>query len=292
MYPHKYPPIITKALFDQVQKIKAGFNKNRYKFAGLSYMYRGLLRCGHCGLSVTPEKHKGITYYHCTQYNGKHGAEWLREDTITEQVGNIFKRLQLPNWVLEQIVENLNAVHQDKMDFHNKQYDKLTKEHTTITKMSDNLYLDKLKGRITDDEYDKFYQSFREQIADIDTRLAMLQEAEDNYYITAKCLLDLSNRAYELFKSSEVEERRQLIKLVLSNLRVEGKLVRYDGLKPFDTILNYADNQLWLRESCTNITLDFEAIIQAFQDIRYIGELRQRWNEIKKLQIGIPLSTI
>src|SRR3989344_3357509 len=247
MYPHKYPPIITKNLFDQVQKIKAGFNKKRFKFAGLPYMYRGLLRCGHCWLSVTPEKHKGHVYYHCTQYNGKHGAKWLREDTITEQIGNVFKRLQLPDWVLEQIVENLNAVHQDKMDFHNKQYDKLTKEHTTITNMLDNLYLDKLKGRITDDEYDKFYQSFREQIADIDTRLGMLQEAEDNYHITAKYLLELSNRAYELFKSSEVEERRQLIKLVLSNLRVEGKLVRYDGLKPFDTILNYADNQLWLR---------------------------------------------
>ena len=25
-------------------------------------------------------------------------------------------------------------------------------------------------------------------------------------------------------------------------------------------------------------------IIQAFQDLRYIGELRQRWDEIKKLQ--------
>ena len=112
--------------------------------------------------------------------------------------------------------------------------------------MMDNLYLDKLKGRITDDEYDKFFQSFHEQKADITTRLGMLQEAEDNYYITAKYLLELSNRAYELFKSSEVEERRQLIKLVLSNLRVEDKLVRYDAIKPFDTILNYADGQLWL----------------------------------------------
>jgi len=74
----------------------------------------------------------------------------------------------------------------------------------------------------------------------------MLQEVEDNYYITAKYLLELANRAYELFESSEVEERRQLIKLVPQNLRVEGKKVRYDGIKPFDTILNYADNQLWL----------------------------------------------
>ena len=109
----------------------------------------------------------------------------------------------------------------------------------------DNLYLDKLKVRITDDEYDKFYDTFREQLSGIDTRLALLQEAEDNYYITAKYLLDLANRAYELFRSSEVEERRQLIKLVLSNLRVEDKLVRYDAVKPFDTILNYADSQLW-----------------------------------------------
>jgi hypothetical protein len=29
------------------------------------------------------------------------------------------------------------------------------------------------------------------------------------------------------------------------------------------------------------ITLDFEAIIHAFQDLRYVGELRQRWKEIK-----------
>lgn len=54
----------------------------------------------------------------------------------------------------------------------------------------------------------------------------MLQEAEDNYYITAKYLLELANRAYDLFISSEVEERRQLVKLVLSNLRIEGNIVR------------------------------------------------------------------
>ena len=80
----------------------------------------------------------------------------------------------------------------------------------------------------------------------------MLQEADDNYYITARYLLELANRAYELFKSSEVEERRQLIKLVLSNLRVEGKTVRYDAIKPFDTIIKYADDQLWLPRRDSN----------------------------------------
>ncbi len=99
---------------------------------------------------------------------------------------------------------------------------------------------------ITDDQYDKFYQSFRDQISEIDAKLALLQDAEDNYYTTAKYLLELANRAYDLFISSEVEQRRHLIKLVLQNLRVEGKLVRYDALKPFDTILNCSERQRWL----------------------------------------------
>lgn len=64
-----------------------------------------------------------------------------------------------------------------------------------------------LHWRITDAEYDRFYQSFREQIANIDTRLGMLQEAEDNYYITAKYLLELANRAYDLFVSSATQSR-------------------------------------------------------------------------------------
>lgn len=246
-YNHKYTPIITKALFDQVQQIKAGFNKKRFKYAGLPYVYRGLLRCGHCGLSITPEKQKGHVYYHCTQYNGKHGAEWLREEEITNQIGSVFKNLQLPEDTLKQVVEALNTTHQSKMDFQNEQFNKLTKERTVTTNMIDNLYLDKLKRRITDDEYDRFYQSFREQLSDIDTRLALLQEAEDNYYITAKYILDLANRAYDLFLSSELDEKRQLIKLVLKNLNLDGKTVRFEAIKPFDTLLSYQGNQLMLR---------------------------------------------
>lgn len=247
-YSHNYTHIIEKPLFDQVQQIKAGFNKKPFKYAGKPYIYRGLMRCGHCGLAVTPEKHKGHVYYHCTQYNGKHGAEWLREETITEQIGKVFKNLQVPVDILNQIVASLEASHEGKSSFREAQYKKLIEDHEIYTKRIEKLNIDRLDGRITDNDYDKFYQSFREKVSEIDTQLATLQEADDNYYITAKYLLELANRAYELFESSEVEERRQLIKLVLSNLRVEGKLVRYDAIKPFDTILNYADGQLWLRD--------------------------------------------
>jgi len=211
----------------------------------MPYIYRGLIRCTHCGLSITPEKHKGHIYYHCTQYNGKHGAKWLREEEITNQLSNVFKRMQMPDDILKDIANSLNQLHVDKIEFHNKHYNKLINQQQQITKMMDNLYLDKLKGRITESEYDKFYTSFYDEAAEIKSQLSKLEEAQDNYYITAKYILELVNEAHELFIGSEVEEKRQLIKLVLQNLRLEDDKLLWDAAKPFDAILNVADSQRW-----------------------------------------------
>jgi len=244
-YPHKYPPIISTTLFEKVQQVKLSFNKKPAKLAGKPYVYRGLIRCAECGLAITPEKHKGHVYYHCTQYNGKHNAAWLREEEITNQLETVFKKLQIPQDAVSQIVETLNSVHQDKIEFHNQHFDKLTQEHKKLTKMMDNLYLDKLKGSITESVYDKFYTSIKDELAETTVKLSQLQEAEDNYYITAKYVLDLACRAHELFNGSEVEEKRQLIKLILSNLRLDGKKLVFEPEKPFDSILNFNDSQIW-----------------------------------------------
>ncbi len=246
-YKHRYSRLVSQTVFDQVQNVIKGFKKQPVKYAGKNYIYRGLLRCADCGLSITPEMHKGYVYYHCTQFNGKHGAQWLREEEITEQLGIVFKKLQMPEEVAEEITQTLNSVHKDKMEFHNQQFDECTKEQKSLTKMMDNLYMDKLKGKITDEQYDRFYKSLHQQSEDIKDRLVRLKEAEDNYYETAKSILDISRNAYEMFLSSEVEERRVLIKLVLSNLTIKGKTIEYIAHKPFDLMLECADRLIWLR---------------------------------------------
>lgn len=244
-YPHRYPPLITKELFDEVQKIKAGFQKKKFKYAGKPYIYRGLIRCATCGLAITPEKHKGHVYYHCTQYNGKHDAAWIREEDLTEQFVQFLKRLHIPEDIRQELIGTLSEVHHNKMEFHNSHHKELTKEHTALTKMIDNLYLDKLKEKITEADYDRYYQSFRSQINDVNNCLAQLQDAEDNYYITARYILEVTHQAHDLFISSEVDEKRELLKFLLQNLRLDGKKLVYDVVKPFDLIVDAFDSQLW-----------------------------------------------
>ncbi|MBM18084.1 MAG: hypothetical protein CL947_03400 [Epsilonproteobacteria bacterium] len=167
------------------------------------------------------------------------------QEEITKQLDVVFQNMQIPKGVAQQTAQTLQQLHKDKIEFHNQQYDTLTKEYKETTKMLDNLYLDKLKSRITDSDYDKFYTRLRDQQVDVDIQLSKLQEAEDNYYITPQYVITLADKAYELFKSSEVEEKRQLIKLVLSNLELKDKNLVYNVQKPFDSIVEYNDRQEW-----------------------------------------------
>ena len=82
LWPNKgtYPPIITKALFDEVQEILAGRGRSKTK-GGKDFKYKGLLECYACGCAFIGDSHqrtikttgeiKTFTYYHCTSGKSK-----------------------------------------------------------------------------------------------------------------------------------------------------------------------------------------------------------------------------
>jgi site-specific DNA recombinase len=70
--------------------------------------------------------------------------------------------------------------------------------------------------------------------------------ADEEYYLTSEYLLQLANRAYDLFMSSEPYERRELLKLTLQNLILDGKKVIFELEKPFDKIFAFTNSENWL----------------------------------------------
>ena len=59
-------------------------------------------------------------------------------------------------------------------------------------------------------------------------------------------MLELASRASELFESSKVEEKRQLLKLILQNCKLKGKKLQFTLEKPFEAVLHYANRSVWL----------------------------------------------
>ena len=247
LYPHAYECIVSRELFDRVQGIKSGYMKKHSKFAGLPYLYRGLMQCADCGCLITPEKKKGkYVYYHCTEYNGKHGAQWIREEELTAQFAQIFKSLRMPKEVVEEITASLRESHKDKTQFHRTMLDGCQKEYQKYQTRIEKMYEDKLDGNITEDLYDKKHEEYRLKQQELSSKLSRLGGGDEEYYITSEYVLQLACRAYDLFVSSEPEEKRQLLKLALQNLKLNGKKVEFSLVKPFDEIFACSNRPNWL----------------------------------------------
>lgn len=250
-YLHNYDRIITPELFEKVQLVKAGYKKKHYKFAGLPFAYRGLLKCTECGCQITPErkiKKSGniYYYYHCTQYHGNHNAEWLTEDDLTKQFSAIFSKLQMPKDVVDDIANTLKGSHKEKSAFHQELLTRYQTDYKKYENRIERAWEDKIDGSITESYYEKKRKEYRAKQKEINTKLSKLQTADEEYYITSSYLLRLASNASELFESSEPHEKRLFLKMTLQNLELNGKIVRYDWINPFDKIALYASRQAWL----------------------------------------------
>ena len=113
-YPHKYQTIMSKALFDSVKTQKKTIGKDTsVKTTTNKHMivanYKKLISCAHCGCMITAEKHKNHIYYHCTQYKGKHGAKWIREDKITEAFVSKLRNIRMSEEIINSIAKGLKT---------------------------------------------------------------------------------------------------------------------------------------------------------------------------------------
>ncbi len=64
--------------------------------------------------------------------------------------------------------------------------------------------------------------------------------ADKEFYITTNTVLNMAQRAGEIFDSSEVSEKRQLLNFLLQNLELKDKNLQYKAKTPFDTVLAHS----------------------------------------------------
>ena len=62
---------------------------------------------------------------------------------------------------------------------------------------------------------------------------------DQSFYVTANMVLNLAARAREIFESSEVEEKRQLLNLVFQNLQLRELNLSVQVHEPFEMMMDY-----------------------------------------------------
>lgn len=244
-YRHVYSPIISKTLYDSAEEVRLGFGKRKYKYAGLPYFYRGLVSCSECGCAITAERQKGHVYYHCTQYKGKHKAPYIREEDLTAQLAKAFQAIQPTQEQFEQVMVSLKAAHGDKAKYRAKQESILRGELTKLEKRQERLFNAYLDELITKPEYEAKRNEIVSLKRDNENRLASLEDATTDFYDTLENLMRIAKNAPVTLERSKMQPRRDLIKLILSNLEIHERQLRWQYKKPFDLMASCAKNDTW-----------------------------------------------
>jgi len=237
LYPHKHAPLISKELFDKVQQVKAGHNKKPFNYASKPFVLRGLITCSDCGCTVSPEAHKGHTYYSCTNFKRKHEKKaYVREEELLQPIHGLLKNIQLSDKSIQDITTALRKTNEAKIEYNRKTVGNLKQEHEKLQNRIDKMFDERLDGGITADMYDRKLKEYKERQAEIRTEIGMHDWADESYYLTVNKVFSLAQRAYEIFESSEVQEKRQLLSFLLQNCQLRNRTLTFGLKKPFDLI--------------------------------------------------------
>ena len=238
-WPHRYPRVISKELFDRCQAILSGWHKKPFQYAAKPFIFRGLLKCARCGCTMSPEIKKGkFVYYSCTNYRKNCERIYVSEKELLGPIYKVLEKLSaLPQETIDEVVAGLKKASQYKNAYHQQAITALQKDYNDTQARIDRLMDLLVDGSITKDDYDKKLKEWKEKQYDINLRLEDHTRADESYHVTAGTVLNLAKRALEIFESSEVLEKRTLLNYLLQNSQVNGKKLEFTLRSPFDKVL-------------------------------------------------------
>lgn len=241
LMPHRYECLIDMATFTACQRaMKAKSSRQgAIVYKGKDFLFRGVLQCAMSGRTVSPDiKREKYVYLICQDPENPKRKMWVPEGEVVSQVEDVLQRLSIPDDVLQAMKERVSQAHDAEKAFHGDSIKKLEQEKRLLQVRSDKLLDLYLDGGIDQEGYNKKLADMRMRktriMADIDRH----ESADDKFKDSALQIFELASSAAFTFKHSNIEQKREMLGLLFSNMKLNGKKLEYSMHQPFDMMLD------------------------------------------------------
>ena len=245
---HKYLPLITRELFERCEAVRLGKSRPQAgRHTEKPFVFRGAMTCAVSGRAVTCDLKKGRhVYLICRDPAAPERKLFVPEAEVMAQVRAALESFRIPVGLLGAVTDHLKASHTAETRYHvdaivglRRQYDQIRERLGTLL----DLRLDK---SITQAEYDEKALALKTQQAEIATRIEQHEKGDGAFRTTLETLISVASRAADLFERSKIDQKRQLLAFVFSNLRLRGKKLEYSMRSPFHLMANQHGHAGWL----------------------------------------------
>ena len=217
--------LVSKELFYRVQaRIEKKLTGKAKKH---EFLLSGLIKCDECSRSVCGEIQKGHHYYRCTRYQTAcTQRSYSREEKLEAQItalldGLTIKNERLAAWLKKALQES----HADEVAYHNGALQELNGRFTKAQQKIDMLYDEKLEGKISQEFYEKKFAQYSQELDEIIAATQRHKNANISYVELGSSILDLTQRAREIYAKASPERKRKLLGIVFSELKLRDKVL-------------------------------------------------------------------
>ncbi len=154
--------------------------------------------------------------------------------------------IRLPENAVELTRKALTDSFAEEKVYRNNKLRHLRAEHSKTIIKQDAAYEDKLAGNITSEFWERLSVKYTQERHELECQIRAHEVANDQYIVTGVKIIELAEKAGELYVHLTKEEKRDMLKLVLSNFSITGKSLCYTYKKPFDMFANSASWPEWL----------------------------------------------
>ncbi len=204
---------------------------------------------------------------------------------MVESLSQYFDHIALSEQQIAEVTSYLKKIDESESLFHTESLTALRKEQDRIQRRINQMYDDKLDGLIDEKMYLDKVKDYKARQEEIIKQMARHEKADHNFYVTANIVMNLATRPRDIFESSEVDEKRQLLDLVFQNLQLKDASLSFSLREPFLTMLDFKNRRNgWGR-------LDSNQRIPKERDLQSLAIATMRHPQ-KMLAKGIEPSTI
>lgn len=255
LWPHCHNPLTTREIFKACEAVRMGWDKKPFKYRGKDFLFRGILKCGVTGNMITSDtktkkypsgKVSEWTYLLAWDPENPKKKIWVREDEVIKQLEDILKGLKIRDpKILKEVLEYLLSCNEGKKHDFNREVGALKQEHTSIQNKLDSLIDLVADGILTREEFLHKKHKLKERQHELTDLIGSYDKVDDKFSKKLVELINIASDAYDTFNGSTINEKRELLNFMFSNLELKGCKLGYTLAFPFSELEKLSNCTTW-----------------------------------------------
>lgn len=234
MFRGQHQPVVSRSLFERAQNVMSGKTNDKRKTH--FFCFRRLVSCAGCRWKLIPERQKGYAYYRCQTKACT--QKTVREELLESGFAEVLKNLRFDERENQYLKRILAERRGETETFIQRQRQAFALQlegcRQRLSKLTDALIDGVIERELFVEKKNALILEEHRLQGEIDS----LEQAATETFDRTRKILELANRAYTSYKTANEEEKREMVKIITSNLTAEGKSVLIKLNYPFELIVN------------------------------------------------------